>query len=247
MANYQDPSTDLAVVGNLQDLVLESAEAQEFLQNLALFSATALSGRGDVLSSVTVERHSRPSTVASSHPRALAMDQLQYRYNEGPCLAALRTNTTKHIHVLREEDRWPLYCTAAWSEGIGSILPVPLRLEAGAGASLNLYSPAARAFKGQDIDQAEFYTAQASKTLRLAVRVAALAEDSRNLTGATVSNAPISLAAGVIMAQNRCGQDTAMRVLKMASSTRNIKLRTVAETIVASVAKDPKVLAFLRN
>ncbi|MBT1001889.1 ANTAR domain-containing protein [Paenarthrobacter sp. DKR-5] len=203
MARHPDPGTEMAALGNLQNLVLESAEAQEFLQNLALFSATALSGPADVLSSVPVERGSVPATVASSHPRALAMDQLQYRYNEGPCLAALRTNTTKHIHVLREEDRWPLYCTAAWSE--------------------------------------------ASKTLRLAIRVAALAEDRRNMTGAMGSNTPVSLAAGVIMAENRCGQDTALRVLKMASSTRNIKLHTVAETIVASVAQNPKVLAFLRN
>jgi hypothetical protein len=33
-----------------------------------------------------------------------------------------------------------------------------------------------------------------------------------------------------------------MKILRIASSTRNIKLRDVAASIVASVAQDPKVL-----
>ena len=51
----------------------------------------------------------------------------------------------------------------------------------------------------------------------------------------------IDLAAGVIMAQNRCSQATAMAILKNASSARNIKLRDVAATVIASVSSDTAV------
>lgn len=43
------------------------------------------------------------------------------------------------------------------------------------------------------------------------------------------------------MGQNRCSQETAMAILKRASSTRNIKLRDVAATVVASVTDNPTV------
>ena len=55
------------------------------------------------------------------------------------------------------------------------------------------------------------------------------------------SRTTIDLAAGVIMAQNRCSQATAMAILKNASSARNVKLRDVAATVVASVSSDATV------
>lgn len=152
------------------------------------------------------------------------------------------SGTTFHVPDLREEHRWPRYCTAAWAEGIGSILSVPLPLEGEANAGLNLYSTRTHAFSGEDIEKAESYAEQASKALRLAVRVAQLADDRQHLIAAMESRTTIDIAVGAIMAQNRCSQESAMKILRIASSTRNIKLRDVAASIVASVAQDPKVL-----
>lgn len=56
------------------------------------------------------------------------------------------------------------------------------------------------------------------------------------------SRTTIDLAAGVIMAQNRCSQATAMGILKNASSARNVKLRDVAATVIASVSSDATVI-----
>ena len=55
------------------------------------------------------------------------------------------------------------------------------------------------------------------------------------------SRTTIDLAAGAIMGQNRCNQETAMAILKTASSTRNIKLRDVAARVIASVSADDTV------
>ncbi|YCK79747.1 ANTAR domain-containing protein (plasmid) [Arthrobacter sp. D3-18] len=44
------------------------------------------------------------------------------------------------------------------------------------------------------------------------------------------------------MAQNRCSQAEALRILRIASSTRNVKLRAVAAKVVASITHDPNVL-----
>lgn len=240
----QDPSTQqgISVADSLQDLVLESADVEELLTELATFSAASLSTHGELLCGVTLMRRKKTTTVATSHPSVLPLDELQYGYGDGPCLAALREKTTLHVPDLREEHRWPRYCRAAWAEGIGSILSVPLPLEGEAHAGLNLYSRSTHAFTGEDIENAEAYAAQASKALRMAVRVAQLVDDRKHLTAAMESRTTIDIAVGAIMAQNRCSQETAMKILRIASSSRNIKLRDVAATIVASVSEDPKVL-----
>jgi GAF domain-containing protein len=240
----KDPSTqqDKQVAEHLQDMVLESADVEALLNELATFSASSLSHNGDLLCGVTLMRHKKPTTVATSDSRIPALDELQYGYGDGPCLAALRAVTTVHVPDLGEERRWPRYCAAAWAEGIGSILSVPMLLEGEANAGLNLYSTRTHAFSGADIEKAEAYAEQASKALRLAVRVAHLADDRKHLILAMESRTTIDIAVGAIMAQNRCSQESAMKILRIASSSRNIKLRDVAASIVAAVAQDPNVL-----
>lgn len=54
------------------------------------------------------------------------------------------------------------------------------------------------------------------------------------------SRTTIDLALGVIMGQNHCSQDAAFRILKNASSTRNVKLRENAAGIVTTLNNDGK-------
>lgn len=86
------------------------------------------------------------------------------------------------------------------------------------------------------------HAGQASKALRLGVRVTQLAKDRDNLVAALESTTSIDLATGIIMAQNDCNQDTAIKVLRSPSNTRNRKLRDVAALLVASGGKDPNVI-----
>ncbi|MGN7199494.1 GAF and ANTAR domain-containing protein [Arthrobacter sp. SAFR-044] len=226
----------------LQDLVLKSPDMAELLHELVTLSAAALSVHSRLLCGVTMVRKKKPATVATSHPRVKAMDELQYAYGDGPCLAALRDLETVYIPTLHDESRWPHYCATAWSEGIRSILSVPLPLEGEASAALNLYAAQTHAFSDEAIHKAQGHAAQASKALRVAVRLAQLTEDRDNLAAALESRTTIDLATGIIMAQNQCNQDTAIRVLRSASNTRNRKLREVAALLVASVGKDPNVI-----
>ena len=142
---------------------------------------------------------------------------------------------------MHREHRWPDYTAAALVEKVGSSLSVPLVLAGEAEAGLNMYSTRSHGFSGEDIETVESYAYHASKALRLAVRISQLAEAKNHLTATLESRTVIDLAAGAIMAQNRCSQDAAMRILKIASNTRNVKLREVAASVVASLSQDPKV------
>lgn len=236
------PETGNGTKEHLQDLVLDSSDVEDFLHELAVVAASELASPGqEVFCGVTLIRRKRAATIASSDSHARTMDEIQYGYNDGPCLTAVRESMTVHVPDLHHDDRWPQYARAVLKEGIGSILAVPFLGDGDAKAGLNLYSTQAHGFTGNDIDRAEQFAIHANTSLRLALRIAQLTDARNDLSTAMKSRTTIDLAAGVIMAQNRCSQATAMAILKNASSARNVKLRDVAATVVASVSSDTTV------
>ncbi|WP_461188206.1 GAF and ANTAR domain-containing protein [Arthrobacter sp. Z4-13] len=229
------------VVDHLQDLVLKTVDVKEMLDELAAFTALTLSDPAAAFCSITLMRRKKPLTVASSEKGAVRLDETQYRAGDGPCLTAIREQIVIHLPDIGHEHRWPDYTASALVEGVGSSLSVPLILEGEAEAGLNLYSTRCYGFSREDIERVESYAYHASKALRLAVRISQLAEAKNHLTAALESRTVIDLAAGAIMAQNRCNQESAMKILKIASNTRNVKLRDIAASVVASLSEDPRV------
>ncbi|WP_309476721.1 GAF and ANTAR domain-containing protein [Arthrobacter sp. ISL-95] len=232
------------VVDRMQDLVLESQDVKEMLDELADFSSATLTDPALAFCSITLMRRKKPVTVASSEERALRLDQAQYSSGLGPCLGAIRAQVVVHAPDLANDDRWPSFASAAVHEGVRSSLSVPLALAGEGEASLNLYSTRVRGFTEVDIDSVQAYTYHAAKAVRLRVRLSQLAETKKNLLATLESRTTIDLAAGAIMAQNRCSQETAMKILQVASSTRNVKLRDVAATVVAALTKNPEVRTY---
>lgn len=229
------------LVDHMQDLVLKTEGVKEMLDELAEFSAVTLADPAIAFCSITLIQRKKPVTVASSEERASRLDETQYSTGDGPCLTAIRQQVVVHIADLTNDDRWPAYTAAALEAGEGSSLSVPLILEGEAEAGLNLYSTRTHGFGGEDISMVETYSYHASKALRLAVRISQLADAKAHLIAAMESRTTIDLATGAIMAQNRCGQETAVKILKIASSTRNVKLRDIAASVVASISQDPRV------
>jgi GAF domain-containing protein len=231
---------DASVAEQLQDLVINSDDVNGFLAELCELSAAALSrtlGR-DVSCAVTLSRHHRTTTAAWSNPAARLFDEIQHGFGEGPCLHAMTTGTTVLVRDTRTDPRWPEYGHAIASMGQFSVLGVTLTLDAGAAAALNVFVAAPDIFDAAAVQKAEQFAAQAEKALRLAVRIGMQQKLAADLRAAMESRTAIDLAAGIIMGQNRCSQAEAMSILTKASSGRNLKLRDVAEKLVASFAPE---------
>lgn len=221
----------------LQNMVLDSSDVQTFLTTLARYAADQLSSDAhEIRCGITLLRPRKVGTVASSDDLARSMDEVQYRYSDGPCLDAARNGRTNHVWDMTGDDRWPDYLREIAGTGVRSILAVPIPLSGDARSALNLYSSSAETFTTEAIQDAEKFGRTTSATLRLAVRIARLTDAQENLTAAIRSRTTIDLAAGIIMAQNRCSQEEAMDILRTASSIRNVKLYAVAEAVVASVS-----------
>jgi GAF domain-containing protein len=248
MTDSQGPPQDpdglirAEIESSFEDLVLESRDIRGFLTELAVRAASRLSGPGNTVhSGVTVLRHRRPEAVAASDAAAKALDELQNGFGDGPCLTALRNRATLLVPDLSDEKRWGRYIRTALEHGVYSILAVPLDLAGEADAVLNLYSGRSNGFSAKDISTAEAFARQAGSSLRLILRITQLTEAREDLSAAMQSRTIIDMAIGAIMAQNRCTRDTAFSILTKASSSRNVKLRDLAASVIASISGEDKI------
>jgi GAF domain-containing protein len=226
-----------SVVGQLQDLVIDSEDVSGFLEDLAVFTASSVSAarEQDVLCGITLSRRRRSMTVAGSNHEGRLVDEVQQAYGDGPCLEAMRTGKSVLISDTTVDSQWPDYCTTIAERGHLAVLCVPLRLEEGATAAINLFARQRDAFDEASIRSCELFASQAEKALRLAVRIGARQQRAKDLEQAMRSRAAIDLATGVIMGQNGCSQEEAFRILSKASNGRNQKLRDVAESLLQSL------------
>ncbi|MBM7782337.1 GAF and ANTAR domain-containing protein [Arthrobacter tumbae] len=232
-----DEVEENSIRSELQDLVLESAQIEEFLDGMVKIAARELgeiSGR-TMYAAVTLLRPKRAATVASSSPEARNMDEVQFAFDDGPCLRAAREHYTVVVQDFHAEQRFGEYTAAVAGHGLRSALGVPILLEGEANAGLDLYCLEPDAFSAESIDAAEQFARRASHSLQIAVRVATLMENSQHMSAAMENRTTIDLAVGIIMGQNRCSQDEAVNILKAASSARNVKLQAVAAAVVESV------------
>ena len=231
------PQQPLSATDQIQNLILESADFEDFLNELARFSAHQMAGDGDdALCGITLLRDRKAATIGWSSDSAREVDEIQYSLSQGPCLTAAEEEREVHVPDLFEEDRWgPDYATAVASHGLRSVLSLPFNLQGEAKAALNLYSDVPHKFDDRATAKARGYTREISQALRLAVRFSLHTDSAANLRKTLESRTIIDIAIGIVMAQNRCSQEAAVSILTEASSNSNRKLRDIAKSLVDSV------------
>jgi len=227
----------LGTAEQIQNLILDSADFEEFLHELARFSAHQVAGSGDdALCGITLLRDRKAATIGWSSDSAREVDEIQYSLSQGPCLTAAQEEREIYVPDLFEEERWGAdYAKAVASHGLRSVLSVPFHLQGEAKAALNLYSDVPHKFDGDCASRVRGYTREISQALRLAVRFSLHTDSATNLRSTLESRTVIDLAIGIVMAQNRCSQEAAVRILSDASSNGNVKLRDIAAALVQSV------------
>lgn len=167
-------------------------------------------------------------TVAATDELVWELDRVQYDLGEGPCVSAMREQPVVVVvpHA-RHAQSWPAYMPVAVGLGLRAQLAVRLFIdETGSMGALNLYST-----NRDDIDPdaqgvADLFAAQAAVAL---VRTRKL----EHLHQALESRDIIGQALGIVMERYTLDDDLAFAFLLRASSHGNMKLRTIAEELVA--------------
>ena len=187
--------------------------------------------------SLTMRADGVPAAAAADGEWALALDELQYREQEGPCLDCLREGSVMRVRDLGDDQRFPVYGEKAAALGGRAVMSLPMAADGRTVGALNLYSRSPDVFDAEALAMGELLAAHAA----LAVQAAAAFYSSRDLADqmreAIASRAVIEQAKGVLMAQRGCTSDDAFALLVAASQRANRKLREVATAVVDGASR----------
>jgi GAF domain-containing protein len=168
----------------------------------------------------------RIETLAATDDLVLTFDTMQLDVGEGPCVYAMEAEAVVRVEHARHEQRWPLFIPRAVAAGLRSQLGVRLHVDEVEMAALNMYSTSSETLDPDLEDFAELFASYASLALGHARR-----EDQLNQ--AIVSRRVIGQATGIVMERYAVDEGAAFRYLTRTSNDTNVKLRDLAQQIVA--------------
>ena len=199
-------------------------------------NATRSAVPGADLVSVTLRTDDGYTTPVYTDELALKLDEVQYDLGEGPCVESTRTPGlgVTFSGDLAKGIEFPRFGPAAADLGARSVMAVGLFPQGDVPrfGALNLYSFDLNGLDEVDRDLALILAAHASTALAGTVASTSAELEAIQLRQALQSRDVIGQAKGILMERRGISADDAFDVLRRASQSLNIKLATVAQTLV---------------
>jgi GAF domain-containing protein len=177
--------------------------------------------------SISLVTGRRISSRASTTELAREIDALQTELDEGPCLDALRQQTTVRVPDFNREQRWPRFAAEACRRGAGSLLSFQLFTEGDNLGALNLYGQRPNSFDAESETVGVLFAAHAAIAL-------SAARQEQNLRRAIDKRDLIGQAKGILMERHKLTAPQAFAVLARASTHTNRKLFDIADELTST-------------
>lgn len=231
----EHPSSDgfSAAVNQLATTVLGEGGFDTVLELVSSLAESSVSGVHGV--SVSLRQDGHDETRFATLEQVAALDGVQYREREGPCMDAMNNGRPNNVTLSEMEARWPAFAAAAGQNGIKRVLSVPLQVRGQAIGALNLYSLDSGSFTDGEESRARLFAHHASVVLANAAAYANAEARTEQLLQALETRDIIGQAKGVLMAGEGCTPDEAFDMLRRASQRTHRKLRDVAQEVVDAV------------
>jgi hypothetical protein len=203
-------------------------DLDDTLQSLTRAAVETLPGVEDATISI---RH-EDGTLRSYGFTAAVLEELdawQFEHSEGPCYDGVTNNAFTVCGDLRNDPRYPGYGTRAADAGIRSQAGLRVFESARTTGGLNLYSRSVGALADVTF-LAELFSQHARSAVAYATQIDGLRD-------AITSRQVIGQAVGIVMERFDLTEDRAFAFLTRLSTTRNVKLRVVAEELIAESAE----------
>lgn len=169
-----------------------------------------------------------PRTIAFTDDLPEAVDALQYRLRQGPCLDAADAAAVVMADDLAADSRWPEFAPMCIEQtGVRSMLSLRLTVRGSDRAGMNFYAQRPRAFDELDVRVGSILATFAA----LAVEGELHERDTANLEAALRTNRQIGTAIGILMATEKVTEADAFQLLRRASNHLNRKLVDIAEQV----------------
>ncbi len=216
----------------------------DLAQRMAELARTAAAPRSvqDVLSDVTaaaldlipgvdtagvllIAKGGKFETLASTSDLPLKLDEVQIKYNEGPCVEAAVDDLIVRTDDFRTEDRWPRYSAAVVELGVLSALSFKLYTSTRTAGALNLFGFKPNAFNAESETIGIVLAAHAAAAI-LASR------QGEQLESALSTRDRIGQAKGIIMERFGVDDVRAFDMLRKLSQDSNSRLIDIAQRVI---------------
>ncbi len=204
----------------------QQLDPEAMLRGVVAAAVELIPGVDEGSISVVLGRRKVMSEAASGElPRMV--DALQEQTGQGPCLDAAYHQETVRVSDMAAEQRWPLFASRAAAAGAGGMLSFQLYVEGDNLGVLNLYSRQAGMFDDESEHVGLLFAAHAAIAY-------SGARTKADLGRAVATRQLIGQAQGMLMERHKITGDQAFALLVAASQRTNIRLRELAEQLVAS-------------
>jgi hypothetical protein len=223
-----DQSYGEVIRHTMNELTAQFARPTDIYVTLASVTASCveLVEGADCADVLLMSGHDGSEALAATSQLAVAVDALQQRFREGPCLDAGAGEPVVVCNNLRGEPRWPRFSEAAVAAGIHSTLSFQLYTHDGRMGALNLFGTRPDAFTFESRTVGAMFATHAA--------VALIAHDERlQFRSALASRDIIGQAKGMIMERFDVDAVRAFELLKRLSQENNEKLAWIAEELVS--------------
>ncbi|BCZ25515.1 GAF and ANTAR domain-containing protein [Mycobacterium senriense] len=219
-----DPGTVFAA---LAEIIYQGSDANQMYA--AICVAATLTVRGCDHASLLVRENDKYVTVGASDRLAQAIDELERRAGDGPCIDAIEEETPQIDTDLTTPSLWPKLAAVLVAETpVRGAMGFRLLVDKRKGAALNLFSDAPNMFDAESAGRAAVLAAFAS----VAINAVNKGEDAASLRRGLISNREIGKAVGMLMMLHEMSEDDAFDLLRRHSQAVNIKLADVAREVI---------------
>jgi len=165
-------------------------------------------------------------TLSATGPYPVALDDIQRRYREGPCLVAAWKHHVVRLDDVCREERWPVYCRqVAATTPIRSVLAFELFAGEGTTGALNFYAERPDAFDDEAVELGLILATHAALAWHMVRR-------DDQFRSALASRDVIGQAKGMLMERFDIDALQAFELLKRLSQNTNTPLAGVAQQLV---------------
>ncbi|WP_163720672.1 GAF and ANTAR domain-containing protein [Mycolicibacterium psychrotolerans] len=231
------PDEELAgIFAGLSGVLLTEDTVAEALGTVTSLAADTIGDSTGAGVSLLDPAGTRISSGATD-PLVKRLDDLQYRYDEGPCLTAWQESTVVRSDPEEDERRWPSWTRAAQALGLRSFLSAALITGERTLGAIKVYSTATDAYSDRDADLLRRFAIQAAIFVSNVQTMQAAGQMSDTLKETLRRRDVLAMARGIVMARNHIGPEEAFRRLVVESHTSRRVLTDVADRIVASATE----------
>jgi GAF domain-containing protein len=190
---------------------------------------------GTIGAGVTIVDSHGKRTRAATDPLVEQADALQYQFNAGPCLSALRDRAPVRIDDVAAEVRWPQWTAAVASLGIRAMVSVPMITAEDAIGAIKVYSDRPGAYDTDSERLLSLFADQAAVLLANTQTVTEARQLSADVSRALDDRDVVSQATGVLVARGAVDADSGYLMLLDAAHRSNVSLLVVARRIIDQV------------